>query len=103
MAWARSAIVPGRAGAFGVVVAGGVVTGARGATGAGGATSSSAVGEPGPASATAPGTALLTSASRTCCGVRFGFAASSSAAAPVTCGVAIEVPLITAVAESLVL
>jgi hypothetical protein len=40
---------------------------------------------------------LLTSASRTCCGVAFGFAPRYRAAAPAVCGDAIEVPLIVAV------
>ena len=40
------------------------------------------------------------SASRTCCGVASGFVPSTSAAAPATCGAAIEVPLIVAVAVS---
>src|SRR5262249_41707442 len=48
------------------------------------------------------GVALFTSVSRTCCGVKPVFALSTSAAAPVTCGVAIEVPLIVFVAVSLV-
>ena len=38
--------------------------------------------------------AALTSASRTWAGVAVGFLARYRAAAPVTCGVAIEVPLI---------
>ena len=50
---------------------------------------------------TLPVVALLTSASRTCCGVAVGVALSRSAAAPATCGDAIDVPLIVFVAVSL--
>ena len=46
--------------------------------------------------------AAFTRPSRTCCGVAAGLAARNSAAAPATCGVAIEVPLIVLVAVSLV-
>src|SRR5262249_31992209 len=65
-------------------------------------TKSSRFGEPVPGLVTTPVVALLTSESRTCCGVNDGFWASTRAAAPVTCGVAIEVPLIVFVAVSLV-
>src|SRR6476469_316861 len=40
------------------------------------------------------GVALATRASRTCCGVAVGWSARYRAAAPATCGVAIDVPLI---------
>ncbi|GAB3350824.1 hypothetical protein GCM10027452_20200 [Micromonospora halotolerans] len=43
-------------------------------------------------SCTAPPTPVVTTESRTCCGVQVGCASSSSAAAPATCGEAIEVP-----------
>jgi len=46
--------------------------------------------------------ALLTRKSRTCCGVHDGFADATRAAAPATCGVAIDVPLMVLVAVSLV-
>ena len=42
---------------------------------------------------------LFTRLSRTCAGVSDGFADSASAAAPATCGDAIEVPLMVLVAE----
>jgi hypothetical protein len=48
------------------------------------------------------GVALATMAFRICAGVDDGFCAFSSAAAPATCGDAIEVPLIELVAVSLV-
>src|SRR3712207_2433426 len=56
-------------------------------------TNSSLFGEPVPGLVTLFDVALLTSVSRTCCGVKPGFAASTSAAAPATCGAAIDVPL----------
>src|SRR4051794_18301459 len=61
---------------------------------------SSLFGEPVPADLTTPLSALVTSASRTWAGVQAGWAPSTSATAPATCGLAIEVPLITAVAVS---
>src|SRR5438046_1951960 len=65
-------------------------------------TKSRAFGEPVPGFFTTFLVALLTSVSRTCAGVKDGFAESTRAEAPVTCGVAIEVPLIVFVAVSLV-
>ena len=65
-------------------------------------TKSSLFGEPVPGLVMTPLVALLTSESRTCCGVNDGFCASTSAAAPVTCGVAIDVPLMVFVAVLLV-
>src|SRR5262249_1940323 len=59
-------------------------------------------GEPAPGLPTTPPVALLTRESRTCCGLKAGLAPSTSAAAPTTCGVAIDVPLIVLVAVSLV-
>src|SRR3982074_174586 len=59
---------------------------------------SSTFGEPVPASVTLFLLPALTSASRTCCGVADGLVARYSAAAPTTCGVAIEVPLMVLVA-----
>jgi hypothetical protein len=50
-----------------------------------------------------PLTAFATRLSRTLAGVAVGFADRISAAAPATCGVAIEVPLILAAARSLAL
>ena len=47
---------------------------------------------------TTPLVALATSSSRTCAGVQFGLAPRTSAAAPATCGDAIDVPLIVLVA-----
>ena len=44
------------------------------------------------------GVALASRCSRTCGGVAVGFAPRTSAAAPATCGVAIDVPLIVLVA-----
>src|SRR5439155_4196684 len=66
-------------------------------------TKSRAFGEPVPGLFTTPMVALLTSALPTCAGVKDGFAASTRAESPVTCGVAIEVPLIVFVAVSLVI
>src|SRR4051812_33322766 len=63
---------------------------------------SSRFGEPVPGLPTTFGVALATSASRTCCAVAPVWSARYSAAAPATCGVAIEVPLIVFVAVSLV-
>jgi hypothetical protein len=51
---------------------------------------------------TAPVVPLPTSESRTCCGVNDGFWATARAAAPATCGVAMDVPLMVLVAVSLV-
>src|ERR1043165_9572095 len=69
------------------------------------ATSGSALGvvllaphAPGSGSVTLPLEAESTRASRTCCGVADGFADTCSAAAPTTCGVAIDVPEIVLVA-----
>src|SRR5262245_21003310 len=64
------------------------------------ATNSSRFGEPAPGFTMTPGVASATSRSRTCCGVKVGFADRTSAAAPAVCGVAMEVPLSTAVAVS---
>ncbi len=47
--------------------------------------------------------ALSTSASRICCGVYDGLADRTSAAAPATCGDAIDVPLIVFVLVSLLI
>ena len=47
---------------------------------------------------TTPLVALATSSSRTCAGVQLGLAPRTSAAAPATCGEAIDVPLIVLVA-----
>src|SRR6266545_3364468 len=58
-------------------------------------------GEPVPGLPTAPVVALFTIVSRTCCGLNDVLPARISAAAPATCGVAIDVPLIVFVAESL--
>ena len=65
-------------------------------------TKSNLFGEPVPGLLMTPLVALLTSESRTCCGVKVGFWASTRAAAPATCGVAIDVPLMVFVAVSLV-
>src|SRR3954452_21044541 len=53
-------------------------------------TNSSLVGEPVPGVVPLPEVALLPRVSRTCCGVNEGLAWSTSAAAPTTCGVAID-------------
>src|SRR6266545_1688978 len=66
-------------------------------------TKRSLFGEPVPGLTTTPLVALLTRKSRTCCGVKPGLAAATRAAAPATCGVAIEVPLMVLVAVSLVI
>src|SRR3954447_11695375 len=66
-------------------------------------TFSSLFGEPVPALVTLPVRALATRASRTRAGVAVGLADRYRAAAPVTCGVAIEVPLIVVVAVSALL
>ena len=60
------------------------------------------MGEPAPGLVTLFGVALATSWSRTCWGVACGVAPRTSAAAPATCGAAIEVPLMVLVAVSLV-
>src|SRR4029453_16937620 len=62
---------------------------------------SSLFGEPLPGLVTLPAVASATMASRTWAGVRAGLFARYSAATPVTCGVAIEVPLIRPDAVSL--
>jgi hypothetical protein len=54
--------------------------------------------EPVPGLVTTPVVALLASLSRTWAGVRDGLVESTSAAAPATCGDAIDVPLIVLVA-----
>src|SRR5262245_18528295 len=64
-------------------------------------TNSRRLGEPLPRPATTPVVASATSLSRTCCGVHVGCADTMMAAAPVTCGAAIEVPEIMFVAVSL--
>src|SRR5262245_7028277 len=64
-------------------------------------TNSRRLGEPLPRPATTPVVASATSLSRTCCGVHVGCADTMMAAAPVTCGAAIEVPEIVFVAVSL--
>src|SRR5215218_8438130 len=82
------------------------VTVGAGATGAGAgagaaataAAKSSRLGVPLVAPVITPAVALDTSPAATCAGVRAGFWDSSSAAAPATCGEAIEVPDIEAVA-----
>src|SRR4051812_12022126 len=61
-------------------------------------TKSSRFAEPAPGLVTLPGVASATSLSRTCAGVSDGDAPSTSAAAPTTAGVAIDVPLIVLVA-----
>lgn len=58
-------------------------------------------GEPVPGLPTTPVVAAVVSAEETCAGVAVLFAARYSAAAPVTCGVAIDVPEIVFVAVSL--
>src|SRR5262249_55567475 len=63
---------------------------------------SSRFGEPAPGLLTTFGVEALISPVATWAGVSFGWPASHSAAPPVTCGVAIEVPLIVLVAVSLV-
>src|SRR5688572_23916306 len=65
-------------------------------------TNSSLFGEPVRGSVTTPLVARLTRSSRTCCGDQVGLLSSASAAAPATCGVAMEVPLIVLVAVLLV-
>ena len=55
---------------------------------------SSRLGEPVPGLVTLFGVALFTRASRTCAGVAVGLALRKSAAAPATCGEAMDVPLI---------
>ncbi len=70
-------------------------------TGGGGVpllTNSSRFGEPVPAPVTTPVVESATSRSRTWAGVKLGFADSTNAAAPATCGVAIDVPLMVFVA-----
>src|SRR5689334_22994556 len=59
-------------------------------------------GEPEPIPVRTPGVARLMSAAPTWDGVRLGFSCSNRAAAPATCGVAIEVPSIVFVAVLLV-
>src|SRR5262245_58819585 len=59
---------------------------------------SSTLGEPVPGLPTLPEVPLLTSALRTCSGVAVGLRSRYSAAAPATCGEAIEVPLMVLVA-----
>src|SRR5688572_20749487 len=63
---------------------------------------SSRFGEPLPGLPTTPVVAALVSALVTCAAVNDGFAARTSAAAPATCGAAIDVPLIVFVAVLLV-
>ena len=58
-------------------------------------------GDPTPGDATAPHVEPFTSESRICCGVAVLFTSSKSAAAPATCGDAIEVPLMVARVELL--
>src|SRR6266508_4322951 len=65
-------------------------------------TKRSLFGEPVPGLTTTPLVALLTRKSRTCCGVKPGLAAATRAAAPATCGVAIEVPLLMSVAPTVI-
>ena len=60
------------------------------------------MGLPGPGLTTTPGVAAATTAAFTWAAVSVGSIASLSAATPATCGDAIEVPLSTAVAVSLV-
>src|SRR5439155_26598621 len=79
------------------------VVGAGAGAGAAAPTYSSLFGEPVLALVTLSAVAVPTSVSRTCCGVIVGFCASSSAASPATCGVALEVPLMVVVAVSPVL
>src|SRR5512142_1609712 len=62
---------------------------------------SSLFGEPAPGFVTRPVRAAASNAACTCGGVYAGCAARTSAAAPATCGEAIEVPLMVAVAVSL--
>ena len=61
-------------------------------------TKSSRFGDPVPAPVTTPVVESATRRSRTCAGVKLGFAESTNAAAPATCGVAIDVPLMVFVA-----
>src|SRR5436305_2979902 len=75
---------------------GGTTTGGAG----GGAVYSSRFGVPGSGLVMRPADARSVSVAATCAGASPGFAARISAAAPATCGVAIEVPLIQAVAVS---
>lgn len=63
---------------------------------------SSLFGEPVPGLVTTPLVALATSAVATWAGVSVRWSASQRAAAPTTCGVAIEVPEMVLVAVSLV-
>src|SRR4051812_41096379 len=97
--WAGAATV------LGALSTTGCTTGAAGVAGVAGVamvpgTTSSRFGEPEPGLVTAPPTEPATSASRTCAGDADGFAARYSAAVPATCGVAIDVPLMTAVPSS---
>ena len=65
-------------------------------------TKSSEFGEPAPISVNAPDVALSLMRDATCAGERFGCDSRMRAAAPATCGAAIDVPLSVAVATSLV-
>ena len=65
-------------------------------------TNSRRFGEPVPGLVTLFGVEAVISASATCAGEAAGVAPRTSAAAPATCGVAIDVPLIVLVAVSLV-
>src|SRR5690606_36681063 len=62
---------------------------------------SSTLSEPLPGLPTTPMVPLSTSASRTWCGIAYGLSARYSAAAPATCGVAIDVPLMVLESVSL--
>jgi len=70
--------------------------GALGASGAGGVhrarVKRSRLGEPEPGLVTTSGVAYALRSAATWAGGRFGFSSRSSAAAPATCGLAIEVP-----------
>lgn len=103
-ATAFGAVVVGAMVVVGAIVVGGMVVGE---TVVGGTVASAPVktrrfGEPVPGDETMPDVAPATRRSVTCCGVRVGWPSSNKAAAPATCGAAIEVPLSVAVAVSFV-
>jgi hypothetical protein len=82
------------------VAAAGATENEKSSAGAVASTYSSRSGEPAPGSPTAPGVASASSSAVTCAGVHVGCSARISAAAPVTCGAAIDVPLPVRVAVS---
>src|SRR5262249_38100051 len=91
-------VVVVEAGVVVVVVVGVVVVGVVASTNA---LASSSFGEPVPGSVTSFGVAWSTIAAATSSGVAFGWSERYNAATPVTCGVAIDVPLSVLVEVSL--